>query len=275
VRSKAAPLQPSVLYKALYHFYVPLSPLRRSVPYTAFCLLYCSLPPYNILPLCGSLPPNRPLPHLRPLSPLRLSVTIQSSVSSTALCPLCNSLTLCLLYGPLFSAPLWSPPLPSVLLRPFVLSTALCPLSSPMSPQPSPVPSTALCPLSGPLPSLQASAPPQASTPQQPSTPLYLSTALYPRFGPLFPLRLQSPLRPSDPSTKHVFFPIFRKMGMLFRTFAKHFRRTDNFAKSRNERNVLSCFTKKKNAFRDTFHEIVSSKTLSRCCNSTWTTENR
>ncbi len=124
-----------------------------------------------------------------------------------------------------------------------VLFTAFCPSTTISS-------YTALCPSTAlfvPLPPLWHSAPSTAHwllystlSPVRPSFPLYplrpsassaalylstalrLSTALCPSTALCTLYRPLPPQRPSVPSTRHVFLPLFREMMMFFRCFAKH-----------------------------------------------------
>jgi hypothetical protein len=125
------------------------------------------------------------------------------STTSTALYlthgPLPHSTALCPLNGPLSS------------IRPSISSTALCPLYGPRSlygflyPVRPSVLFTAICLLTGPL---------QLYGPLSSLRSSVLATALCPRYCPL------SSLRPSSPSTRHVFLT-FHKMMMVFCWFAK------------------------------------------------------
>ncbi len=125
---------------------------------------------------------------------------------------------ICLLYGllPLYDPLLLYGPLPFYgPLRPSTIPMALCPFYGPLTPLqysvsctslfPS-VPSKALCLLCRPLPLYGSRL----------STALCPSTALCTLYRPL------PPLRPSVPSTRHVFLSLFREMMMFFRCFAKH-----------------------------------------------------
>ncbi len=164
-----------------------LIPLRRSVPSTALYFLNS------------------------PLSPLQFSALLQSSVLSSALCPL---------YAPMFP------------LRPFVPSMALCSFHCPLSSLWPFVFSTALSPLYGPLYlySLPATLWPSVSSAAicpilKPSVP---SLALCSLFGLLFPWRPSilsmalcfiynsplSPIRISVPST--ALYPLCGHLSFLW-----------------------------------------------------------
>ncbi len=176
--------QPARKNKLLFSvFSTVLCPLYDLCPSRVLCPLYA------LCPLNGLLSPSKALCLLYGCLSVPY-VSLQPSVPSTALCPLCG------------------PPSP---LQPSVPSIALCPLYGSLSPLWPSVTSTTLCLLFSPLPPLRSSTPSLwPSTPSLwPSTP---STSLCPLCGPLY---LYGPLSPL------LYGALYPFWNMLFLTISR------------------------------------------------------